>query len=322
MSDPFLSLRDLIDSDDSFLLSQYPSLSVLLSGDPRHRDGGHTILSRVIGPTSQREYPFPTHTQYAVINGKSRALTSLLAVAQSLPIESVFNPRTSHTKHDLLTLSILEKDWGVLDVLLEHIAGLSASDGERILNVESDCSETPLLEAVRMKEWAAVRKLVAAGADLLRAPKCGESAVMALLAEGAEEFGGIVEAAGGDGKERIVEAIRNRKWGENGEPAENGVLFLDLIRRKWGERPEVLERAIKGIREVVPEFADAESVQIESEEAPPDEIEKEVLEVAGTESVEIETGEDSPNETEKEVPNVAEAPPEENETVVPEVEST
>jgi hypothetical protein len=106
-------IREMIDADSDFSLSQRRFLDFYLAGDRREGYGydGMAFRHSVVGPRSTIHYDNPTFVQYAVICGKANALSALLKRARNgrlISLEVAFLPRSSNTKFDLLSLAILE----------------------------------------------------------------------------------------------------------------------------------------------------------------------------------------------------------------------
>jgi hypothetical protein len=80
MNDTLTLIRELIDADDDFSLSQHPLLDVYLAGGSGKGSFSSEIafLGSVVGPRSNIRYNNPTFEQYAVICGKQKALLVFL----------------------------------------------------------------------------------------------------------------------------------------------------------------------------------------------------------------------------------------------------
>jgi ankyrin repeat protein len=205
------ALKILIEGDQDFAIEALPCLEMLL----RH---GITLCERVKG-IDEKYYQDPSFLQYAVVAGKTKMLRCLLTQSLKFAIsfESVFNPRGSNTKRDLLTLAAGLPRVAVIDTILEFMKAEEHSayvgDIKAWLNFEGPAQTTPLLVAIELGNWDAVKSLVRAGADLLKEPRYRQCPLVVILKKDAARLMPLTEIEGVS--ERLAHAIPNSQWDDH-----------------------------------------------------------------------------------------------------------
>jgi hypothetical protein len=200
-------LIELIDSDDTYLLSEYKGLaSDLVSG--------FTCVGTLeLHGQKYQDLSFP---QYAILRRKAKSLKVLLDTWQQttkddrtgkLRPDKILEPGFSNYKVDLFTLAITIDADECLDVLIAF-----AVDTRTTVNWMAPDGRTPLMVAAVEKKWPAVCKLVAAGASFFE-PRNRRCAFIAVLLEVPEDLTRIEkEFSKTDFMETAREAVIDWRW--------------------------------------------------------------------------------------------------------------
>jgi hypothetical protein len=212
--------RALIDADQPFALEHYPTISALIAA-------GVTVSGTVKGPASERLYPDPTFAQYAAIAGRPAALGVLLRRTAPADFDSVFAPRDSNTKGNLLVLAIAESHDAVVELVLAHIGLLFPGAVPAYLAAEAPDRATALTVAVRLERWGALAVLLRHGGDLLAAPSVGLSAFGRVLLDHPARLAQLLDAC--RDRAAVVAAMVGQPWSPQLSPAPGGCPLREAV---------------------------------------------------------------------------------------------
>jgi ankyrin repeat protein len=224
-------------------------------------------MGSILASVDEKWYQDPSFLQYAVVAGKAKAVCCLLEqlLRFSVAFESVFNPRGSNTKRDLLTLSVglPATHIAVLDTLLAFMRAKehadSVGDLGGWLNLEGPAQTTPLLAAVEVGNWDAAERLVHAGADLLKEPRYRPCPLVVILTKHVDNLTRLKAIEGV--KQCLAEAVASPRWDNRAMQIRGGGKTLGTVLSKkdtsWTSEIQTT------LREYDPTIGHAGAVQID-----------------------------------------------------------
>jgi hypothetical protein len=225
MSERFRSLQQALDDEDISLIENYPNIKMILT---------HGLsLSVTLEDTRGTHFLDPTPEQYCAFTNKIQSLSTLLQLSASfsLPFGDIFNPqlpRHCGASGTLLTMAVHNPAFltDTLEFLLNYLR-------DRATGVSvDDCDPMglwPLYEAVRIRNVAAVRLLIAHGANPIRPRGRFPCALVVAVRSAPPFYDELRDACADSGPVDIVAQFLAMKWNpKSARPARDGVVLEQL----------------------------------------------------------------------------------------------
>jgi hypothetical protein len=222
-------LRRILDGQQPFAIRHFPRLDLYL------RQG--LTLSEDVKGLDGTTYHNPSYPQYGTIMGLSESVICLLNIAKSLDIafESIFSPRESNTKIDLLSLALALPPHApdvarlLLAFMRDDANRAYVGDVTKWTSLDAPGRGTPLSGAVADRQWDRVVMLVEAGADLFKESRGGVCPLIALLLSDVQRFEEIANMRRGE----VEVAVRTWKWSPRLlRDEQNGRPIWEVLRRR------------------------------------------------------------------------------------------